>query len=79
MGLSLQITIDQLKEILNQLNPVELKEVKAMLDEQSLEKDLAKRNKQHLKELLLNGPTLSKEELEKIKEARNFIHKWRAE
>ena len=79
MDLSLEKNLDQLKEIINHLKPDELLEVKALLDEKALEMDQRKKENEFLKVLLLNGPTLSKEELGKIKEARELINKWRAE
>ncbi|SMD46271.1 hypothetical protein SAMN00777080_4952 [Aquiflexum balticum DSM 16537] len=79
MGVSLEKNIDQLKEIINSLQPDELVEVKVLLDQKTLEMDQRKRKSEILRELLLQGPTLSKEELEKISEARDLINKWRAE
>ncbi|WP_373497472.1 hypothetical protein [Aquiflexum sp.] len=79
MGLSLEKNIDQLKAIINHLKQEELEEVKALLDRKSLEIDHKKKENEFLKSLLLNGPTLSKGELGKIKEARDLINKWRAE
>ncbi|WP_373522365.1 hypothetical protein [Aquiflexum sp.] len=79
MSVSLEKNLDQLKEIINQLKPDELVEVKALLDEKTLKKDQRKRESEILKELLLNGPVLSKEELNKVSKARDLINKWRAE
>jgi hypothetical protein len=79
MGVSLEKNIDQLKDIINSLKPDELVEVKVLLDQKTLEMDQRKRKSEILRELLLQGPTLSKEELEKISEARDLINKWRAE
>ncbi|WP_194976239.1 hypothetical protein [Aquiflexum lacus] len=79
MGVSLEKNIDQLKEIINSLQPDELVEVKVLLDQKTLEMDQRKRKSEILRELLLQGPTLSKEELEKISEARDLINQWRTE
>jgi hypothetical protein len=79
MGVSLEKNIDQLKEIINSLQPDELVEVKVLLDQKTLEMDQRKRKSEILMELLLQGPTLSKEELEKISEARDLINQWRTE
>lgn len=79
MGVSLEKNIDQLKDIINSLKPDELVEIKVLLDQKTLEMDQRKRKSEILRELLLQGPTLSKEELEKISEARDLINKWRAE
>lgn len=72
---SVHIGFEQLKQMLLQLSPDEIADVKIFLDDlQSAKK--GPENKKKLEELLLNGPTLSEDELARIEEARKSIDQW---
>ena len=72
METSVHIGFEQLKQMLLQLSPDEIEDVKIFLDDLQRAKK-GPENKKKLEELLLNGPTLSEDELARIEEARKSI------
>ncbi len=77
MGISINIKFDQLKDLLKQLTAKELNELRILLDEHFPHENSSENNKIELRQLLLNGPTLTKSQLNKIDEARKSMEKWR--
>jgi hypothetical protein len=75
METSVHIGFEQLKQMLLQLSPDEIADVKIFLDDLQRAKK-GPENKKKLEELLLNGPTLSEDELARIEEARKSIDQW---
>lgn len=75
METSVHIGFEQLKQMLLQLSPDEIEDVKIFLDDLQRAKKVPE-NKKKLEELLLNGPTLSEDELATIEEARKSIDQW---
>ncbi|MCF1750092.1 hypothetical protein [Mariniradius sediminis] len=75
METSVHIGFEQLKHLLLQLSPDEIADVKIFLDDLQRAKK-GPENKKKLEELLLNGPTLSEDELARIEEARKSIDQW---
>lgn len=75
METSVHIGFEQLKQMLLQLSPDEIEEVRIFLDDVQRAKK-GPENKKKLEELLLNGPTLSEDELARIEEARKSIDQW---
>lgn len=75
METSVHIGIEQLKQMLLQLSPDEIEDVKIFLDDLQRAKK-GPENKKKLEELLLNGPTLGEDELARIEEARKSIDQW---
>lgn len=75
METSVHIGFEQLKQMLLQLSPDEIEEVKIFLDDVQRAKK-GPGNKKKLEELLLNGPTLSEDELARIEEARKSLDQW---
>lgn len=75
METSVHIGFEQFKKMLLQLSPDEIEEVKIFLDDVQRAKK-GPENKKKLEELLLNGPTLSEDELARIEEARKSIDQW---
>jgi hypothetical protein len=75
METSVHIGFEQLKQMLLQLSPDEIEDVKIFLDDLQRAKK-GPENKKKLEELLLNGPTLSEDELARIEEARKSIDQW---
>lgn len=75
METSVHIGFEQLKQMLLQLSPDEIEDVKIFLDDLQRAKK-GPENKKKLEELLLNGPILSEDELARIEEARKSIDQW---
>lgn len=75
METSVHIGFEQLKQMLLQLSPDEIEDVKIFLDDLQRAKK-GPENKKKLEELLLNGPTLSEDELARIEETRKSIDQW---
>ena len=75
MGISLGKKIEKFRGMLEQLASDELLEVKKLLDEYAEKSESSSSIHDSLKNLLLNGPTLSKEELGKIQKARRIHNK----
>lgn len=72
MQVQLNIAFEQLLEIVKALPSNQLKRLKKEIDKKAMTK------KTDLKELLLNGPVATKEELETIANNRKAINQWRA-
>jgi hypothetical protein len=77
MRISLEGKIEKFRGLLEQLTSDELLEVKKLLDEYAEKSESSSSKNDSLKNLLLNGPTLTTEELGRIEEARKKIDQWR--
>jgi hypothetical protein len=74
MGISLEEKIEKFRGLLEQLTSDELLEVKKLLDEYAEKSESLPSKNDSLKNLLLNGPTLSTRELSKIQELRRIYN-----
>ena len=75
MSITINIPYEQIRDIVKQLPASELKLLKA-----EIEKEMTKKkneDKDHLKKLLLHGPVMEEEQLDKFKEIRQRINQWR--
>lgn len=77
MGTLFGEKIEKFRGLLEQLSSEELLEVKKLLDEYADKSESLSSKQESLRNLLLKGPTLTTEELEKIQEARKKIDQWR--
>jgi hypothetical protein len=68
MNVKLEIHFDQLKEMISQLSSKDLNSLKNEIDSIAAKRLVA--NKNNLKHLLLNGPTLDDEAIKSIEDAR---------
>lgn len=74
MEVKLDIPFEQLLRIIRQLSPAQRKKVQAIL--KSGAKGGAS-SVDHLDEMLLNGPTFSKDQLMRMAETRKAFDRWR--
>ena len=74
MGISLEEKIEKFRGLLEQLTSDKLLEVKKLLDEYAEKSESLPSINDSLKNLLLNGPTLSTRELSKIQELRRIYN-----
>ena len=74
MSVTVTIPFEQIKEIVKQLSPSEVEELKAQLETIAKPEENVK---DKLRELLLRGPVMDEEQLEKIKTNRERINQWR--
>ncbi|RYE50425.1 MAG: hypothetical protein EOP48_19795 [Sphingobacteriales bacterium] len=72
MRVQVDIGFDQLLKIVKTLPPGQLKQLKA-----EIEKEFKSDNQVDLEELLLNGPTATKKQLDTIVKNRKAINQWR--
>jgi len=72
MEISFEKKLEEFKEMLDQLSSDELLEVRELLDDYAEKSEPSFSKLKSLRDLLSNGPTLSKEELEKIQKARRI-------
>ena len=75
MSVTIAIPFDQIKEMIEQLSSAELEELKTQLENVAEQKK--KSNQDRLKELLLQGPVMGKQQIDEIEEAREKINQWR--
>jgi hypothetical protein len=73
MQVQIDIGFDQLLKIVKTLSMVELRQLKAEIDNESGKHE----PKSELEKLLLNGPRATKEQLEVIENNRKRINQWR--
>jgi len=73
MQVQIDIGFDQLLIIVKTLSMVELRQLKAEIENESGKLE----PKSDLEKLLLNGPTATKEQLEVIENSRKSINQWR--
>ena len=73
MGYTVDIGFDQLLKIVKTLSIVELRQLKAEIENESGKLEPIS----DLEKLLLNGPTATKEQLEVIENNRKSINQWR--
>jgi hypothetical protein len=73
MQVQIDIGFDQLLKIVKTLSMVELRQLKAEIENESGKLE----PKSDLEKLLLNGPTATKEQLEVIENNRKSINQWR--
>jgi hypothetical protein len=73
MQVQIDIGFDQLLIIVKTLSMVELRQLKAEIENESGKLE----PKSDLEKLLLNGPTATKEQLEVIENNRKSINQWR--
>ena len=73
MQVQIDIGFDQLLKIVKTLSMVELRQLKAEIENESGKLE----PKSDLEKLLLNGPTATKEQLEVIENNRKRINQWR--
>ena len=74
MSVTVTIPFEQIKEIVKQLSPSEVEELKAQLETIAKPEENVK---DKLRELLLQGPVMDEEQLEEIKTNRERINQWR--
>ena len=74
MSVTVTIPFEQIKEIVKQLSPSEVEELKAQLETIAKPEENIK---DKLRELLLRGPVMDEEQLEEIKTNRERINQWR--
>jgi hypothetical protein len=67
------IKFNELLKIVKDLSETELAKLKAAIDQ----KTSSVNNRDVFKELLLNGPTFSEEQLDNISKTRQAINQWR--
>ncbi len=72
MEISFENKLEEFKEMLGQLSSDELLEVRKLLDEYAEKSEPSFAKQKSLRDLLSNGPTLSKGELGKIQKARRI-------
>lgn len=72
MRVQVDIGFDQLLKIVKTLPSGQLKQLKA-----EIEKEVKSDNQVDLEELLLNGPTATKKQLDTIVKNRKAINQWR--
>ena len=73
MELKLDIGWQQLLRLIEQLPKAKRQELKTIL----AQKEKTKQGTQDLRNLLLNGPTFTDEQLQRMADARASIEKWR--
>jgi len=73
MQVQIDIGFDQLLKIVKTLSMVELRQLKAEIENESRKLE----PKSDLEKLLLNGPIATKEQLEVIENNRKSINQWR--
>jgi hypothetical protein len=73
MQVQIDIGFDQLLKIVKTLSIVELRQLKAEIENESGKPEPIS----DLEKLLLNGPTATKEQLEVIENNRKSINQWR--
>jgi len=73
MQVQIDIGFDQLLKIVKTLSMVELRQLKAEIENESRKLE----PKSDLEKLLLNGPIATKEQLEVIENNRKRINQWR--
>ena len=73
MQVQIDIGFDQLLKIVKTLSMVELRQLKAEIENESRKLE----PKSDLEKLLLNGPIATKEQLEAIENNRKRINQWR--
>ena len=74
MQVQIDIPFDQLVKLIKSLPKGQLKELKA-----EIEKEDKNLKTSELEDLLLNGPTATKQQIEQIIENRKSINQWRTE
>ncbi len=72
MQIQVDIGFNELLEAVKKLPEDQLLQLKNVLDAKSV-----KSRKERFRELLLNGPTLSEEQIQTIEENRKLISQWR--
>jgi hypothetical protein len=73
MHLQIDIGFEQLVQLAKELPPQEWTKLKQAVDEQTP----TEKAREDFRNLLLNGPTFSEEQLDVIEETRKEINKWR--
>ncbi|MGB3722246.1 MAG: hypothetical protein WA979_05435 [Pacificimonas sp.] len=74
MSVTVTIPFEQIKEVVKQLSPAEVAELKAQLEAIAEPREDTRRK---LQELLLQGPVMDDSQLEEIKKNRDRINRWR--
>ncbi len=75
MSVTINIAFEQIKDIIKQLPPSELEQLKSAIEKEMEKK--GNKDKDHLKTLLLNGPVMDQDQLDKFKKVRERINQWR--
>ena len=75
MEISFEKKLEEFKEMLDQLSSDKLLEVRKLLDEYAEKSEPSFAKQKSLRDLLSNGPTLSKGELGKIQKERRIHNK----
>lgn len=79
MDISVNLKLEQIKELLSSLSPKQFEAVRKYVNEISHDKSSSSIEKINLKQLLKNAPVISDQEIEKIQEARSLLALWRNE
>ena len=79
MDISVNIKLEQIKELLSSLSPKQFEAVRKYVNEISHDESSSSIEKINLKQLLKNAPVISDQEIEKIQEARSLLALWRNE
>ncbi|GAB2608594.1 hypothetical protein [Belliella aquatica] len=79
MDISVNLKLEQIKELLSSLSPKQFEAVRKYVNEISHDESSSSFEKINLKQLLKNAPVISDQEIEKIQEARSLLALWRNE
>ena len=79
MDISVNLKLEQIKELLSSLSPKQFEAVRKCVNEISHDESSSSIDKINLKRLLKNAPVISDQEIEKIQEARSLLALWRNE
>mgnify|MGYP006194616611 FL=1 len=79
MDISVNLKLEQIKELLSSLSPKQFEAVRKYVNEISHDESSSSIEKINLKLLLKNAPVISEQEIEKIQEARSLLALWRNE
>lgn len=79
MDISVNLKLEQIKELLSSLSPKQFEAVRKYVNEISHDESSSSIEKINLKQLLKNAPVISEQEIEKIQEARSLLALWRNE
>ncbi|SNS68423.1 hypothetical protein SAMN06295967_11633 [Belliella buryatensis] len=79
MDISVNLKLEQIKELLSSLSPKQFEAVRKYVNEISHDESSSSIEKINLKQLLKNAPVISDQEIEKIQEARSLLALWRNE
>ena len=77
MDISVNLKLEQIKELLSSLSPKQFEAVRKYVNEISHDESSSSIEKINLKQLLKNAPVISEQEIENIQDARSLFSLWR--